>query len=276
MARVTTTRCGRKGPAVSMTAVLAVVAFLVALGAFVYSLLSREGAPDPSPDVEEARHVVAKPTAKAPGNKPVAATNAVPEKGKRIVDLSEEEIFLREKAESPQPVQGKATPQIPVQPAEPKRDPERPFDNRVENLLAVVSKPGTEFIMAPVRCNLPDDEIMAYLRRPVEIYDDDDEATIAIKERTAAAKTDAIAFIENGGTFNQFIRDMVSATTEQAATVEDVRCEMIRILKNDGPEAAQDYLDKANPYLEEQGLSAVGIPESLIQQVEKERQEASK
>ena len=146
------------------------------------------------------------------------------------------------------------------------------FDNPVENLLASVSEPGAEFMFSPPRVSLSDEEIIAILKRPVEIYEDDDEEAARVKERTAALKTDALAFIEQGGTYNQFVRDRAAAATEQAAMIEDVRQEMIRILRKSGRKAAEEYLAEANPVLREQGLREVTISKLLLLQLEMEKE----
>lgn len=139
------------------------------------------------------------------------------------------------------------------------------FDNSVENTLALVSEPGAEFFGFPSIPDLDDDEVLAFLRRPVEIYDDDDEATIAVKERTAEFKTRALEAIEKDGlTFNQFVRDIVALRNEQSAMREDARNELFKIFKAQGVEAANGYLEKVNPELKAQGLQELVIPQWLI------------
>lgn len=139
------------------------------------------------------------------------------------------------------------------------------FDNGVENTLALVSEPGAEFFGFPSIPDLDDEEVLAFLRRPVEIYDDDDEATIAVKERTAEFKTRALEAIEKDGlTFNQFVRDLVALRNEQSAMREDARNEMVKIFKAGGVEAANAYLEKVNPELKAQGLQELVIPQWLI------------
>lgn len=136
--------------------------------------------------------------------------------------------------------------------------PKKHFDNDVENTIESISKPGARFLMTP-RVDMNPDEILALLRKPVEIFEDDDAETVAAKERTAEFKREALEFIEGGGTINQFIRDVVAAQTEAQETVEDIRREKARILKTQGLEAAQAYLDEVNPRLREAGLPEVKI-----------------
>ena len=136
--------------------------------------------------------------------------------------------------------------------------PKKHFDNDVENTLDIVSKPGAQFLMIP-QVDLSREEVLTYLKKPVEIYEDDDGETVAAKERTAEVKAAALKFIEDGGTINQFIRDCVAAETEASETVREIQREKSRIVREQGLEAAQAYLDEVNPQLREAGLPEVKI-----------------
>ena len=118
---------------------------------------------------------------------------------------------------------------------------------------------------------MSEEQVLEYLRKPVDLYEDDDEDTVAAKERTAAMKAEALKFIENGGTFDQFIRDNVSYANESAETVDDVRAEMKRILYEKGVDAAQAYLDEVNPSLKEQGLNEIRIRKGDVIMMERRK-----
>lgn len=137
------------------------------------------------------------------------------------------------------------------------------FDNPVEEQLEAVSREGFSSLVA-LRVNLPQDEIIGILQRPVEIHEDDTPEDIAAKERTAEMKAAALEYIASGGTFNQFLRDCQAEATEARETVTDVREEMKRILREQGAEAAQAYLDAQNPRLRELGLPEVHIGKGLL------------
>ena len=150
--------------------------------------------------------------------------------------------------------------------------PKKHFDNEVENTLDAVFRPGSQFLQLPF-IDMSQEEVVAYLKRPVEIFDDDDEAAVAAKERTAEAKAAALKFIEQGGTINQFIRDQVAAETERQATTAEIRAEMRRILLSEGTEAAQAYLDEVNPLLEEQGCQTVRIGRGEMNLLNRQKKE---
>ena len=136
--------------------------------------------------------------------------------------------------------------------------PKTHFDNEVENVLERVSKPGALFMQVP-QIDMPQEQVLEFLRRPVEIYDDDDPEAVAAKERVAEFKTAALKFMEEGGTINQFVRDCAAANKENRDTIAEIKREKRRILLEQGEEAAQAYLDEVNPQLKEAGLPEVII-----------------
>lgn len=180
-------------------------------------------------------------------------------------------------SEPPPPPEAKATPMVsesakttadktPETPEAAK--PAKVFDNEVENQLELVSQDGFSAFVTP-RVDMSEEEILAYLKKPVEIYDDDDEDTIAAKERTAEIKQEALKYIGQGGTLNQFLRDYAAQVKEGQETVKDVKDEMIRILHDQGQEAAQAYLNKMNPQLREAGLNEVRIGKGTLKMMER-------
>ncbi len=147
------------------------------------------------------------------------------------------------------------------------------FDNPVENRLEKLGIPGRGVAMVlPNR--LSQDEILAILRRPIQINEDDDEETVAAKERTAEMKTAALEYIEAGGTYDEFIAEMVKTSNEEAEMKKTARTEMMRILKQEGYEAAEAYLEQVNPTLKEAGLKEMKIPLPFRVKHEKELERA--
>ena len=145
----------------------------------------------------------------------------------------------------------------------------RYFDNPVENRLEKLSIPGRGVAMLPPN-RLSREEVLEILRRPVEIYDDDDEETVAAKERTAEMKRAALEFIEAGGTYDEFVAETARAANEEAALLKETRVEMMRLLKEEGYEAAEAYLEEANASLREAGMKEMRIPLPFRRKREKE------
>lgn len=133
------------------------------------------------------------------------------------------------------------------------------FDNPVENRLEKLGIPGRGVAMV-LPNKLSQEEILAILRRPIQINEDDDEETVSAKERTAEMKTAALEYIEAGGTYDEFVAEMVKTSNEEAEMKRTARSEMMRILRQEGYEAAEAYLEQVNPTLREAGLKEMKIP----------------
>lgn len=139
------------------------------------------------------------------------------------------------------------------------------FNNDVENFIASFSEPGAEFLDPQPRVDLPREEIIALLKQPVEIFDDDDAEAIAVKERTAEFKSLALTAMEKDGlTFNQFIRDLAHMRNEEAAQREDARTEMLKILKEQGEDEARAYLNEVNAELKALGMKELALPDRIV------------
>lgn len=192
--------------------------------------------------------------AAAGGGASAVKTETPARPGKDTGDKADDGIANSSAAEMPAPIQPRMERQF--------------FDNEVENTLAVISRPGVNFFDNPPRVEMTMDEVVAFLRRPVEIGEDDDEETIAAKERTADFKSRALKAIEEDGlTFDQFVRDVVAVRREQYEMREDARLEMVRLLEEEGEGAAREYLNSVNEALREQGLSEIAMPRHLIERL---------
>jgi hypothetical protein len=145
------------------------------------------------------------------------------------------------------------------------------FDNPIENQLERLAIPGRNIRATPPLSKLTQEEILQYLRRPIQIDEDDDEEAVAAKERTAALKTEALKYIENGGTYDEFVREMVKVSNEEADMIRDARNEMLRLYKEEGAIAAIEYLKEANATLRENGLKEIPISTGLQKRAEEER-----
>ena len=195
------------------------------------------------------------------------------ERGVKIDDAAHTHI-IADKTEFTEKVRDQILPSQPTEIVKPMKEPNKNenkvlteeerlkehkvFNNEVENVIEQISIPGVSFIEVP-QLNMSDASILAYLKAPVEVYDDDSEVVAAAKERTAEYKTIALKYIEEGGTFNQFVRDICVEEAEKNATIKDVQSQKRRILEEEGEEAAQAFLDEVNPQLKAAGLKEVKI-----------------
>lgn len=128
------------------------------------------------------------------------------------------------------------------------------FDNKVENILETLSRPGSRFAMAPAPLKLSQEEILGLLKQPIVINDEDDKNTIEAKERTANLKSEALQFVLAGGSFDDFVNQMVAISNQEADFCESVTLEKRRLIEEEGIEAAEAYLIEANKILRDAGL----------------------
>lgn len=152
------------------------------------------------------------------------------------------------------------------------------FNNEVDNQLEIVSRKNFGSFFTPF-VDMTDEEALAYLQAPIQIFETDDEKTIEMKERTAAMKTEALAYIKAGnGNLNDYLRDYAIAAKETSETMRDIRFEMRRILRDEGEEAARIYLEEVNPQLQEAGLPLLKLGALEVRAMEryKKRQNQKK
>ena len=252
--------------AIAAVAIIAIVA--VYLGTRAYSPRQPQQVPDTTDKPVPATPTSAAPAAPAspPSSGATSAASAAPTSPPSGDPTSAASAApVSPPSGGPAPAARPATVESPVKP-KPKV-----FDNPVENELEELSRANGLGLRTP-QVNMTHEETMEYLRKPVEIYDDDDPATVAAKERTAAMKTAALAYIEKGGTLNQFMRDYQAQAREDEATLKEVRNEMKRLLNDKGKEAAQAYLDEVNPQLKEAGLPEVRLSGLLVKAAERRKQ----
>lgn len=271
MARIVTVS-GRKSSSKTMALAMVPVA-VIAIGAACYLILSGRGSePDvsrpmpPAPvsivETDKAETNLAKPEVE--GSVADGQTTARQESGAKAINpeddpinplsglpQSKHEIWYKEEMERNAHV---------VEIIE-ARNPRVHFDNPVENELeAVWSDDVVEIDEVPRIDGFTDEQIVAFLKKPVVYSEDDDEFAVASKQKAEQAKKDALGYIEKGFTINDYLRDAAAARNEANETRRDVREEMERILDNEGEKAAIAYLNEVNPQLEKEGIKPVQKP----------------
>lgn len=142
----------------------------------------------------------------------------------------------------------------------------KPFDNPIENQLVGFSVEGGSF--APgLLLRHSDEEIMEALRKPVVINDDDSEQIKAKKQAVAEMKGVILDYIEQGGTYEQFVTDVAMFTKkERAAKKEGIR-QLVALVREDRLEEARAFRSQLGKLLEEQGFSPLKLPIGLAEKL---------
>ena len=258
----------KAGPAM-FACVAVIVAVAVAVGLAALGISPTKAKPEiakPVPAVEDPKANPNEAPGAATGVAAVAETSVAkpsgsePEPTNRITGLPQSQHEAWQKRENERHAREKE--------AMDKQSPQY-FDNPIENMIARVSRPNAKFLVPPT-LSVGDEELMEILDRPIEILEDDTEEAIAVKERTAAMKEEIKKYISEGGTINQYFRDVLAMNNEKEGIRNDVASEKRRLLLEKGEEAAQAYLDTVNPQLKEMGLDEQRISAVDLRWMEKE------
>lgn len=140
------------------------------------------------------------------------------------------------------------------------------FDTPLENQLIGLSTEKGSF--APgFLLRHSDGEIIEALKKPVEIYDDDSEQVRFKKEAVAIMKQEILAYIEQGGTYEQFIQEMSAFTKKERMTKREGLRQIVALLKDGDAEAAKVFYHKFNDILKEQEFSPMVLHPDLMSEM---------
>lgn len=98
---------------------------------------------------------------------------------------------------------------------------------------------------------------LAAMTNSIVVYDTDDEAAVALKERVAEAKNQLKAIYEAGGSIYNALMEYQHYVNEGASIRSGVIREYMRLKAEATPEEAEEYLKAANIELKEEGITIV-------------------
>ena len=144
-----------------------------------------------------------------------------------------------------------------VNPVDPNAPvPKSIFKHDVESALAMYVKPAV--MMPPPPRDYTDEEVRQALAEPVEVdMNEDDEDTIFQKKTVQAFKDELREFLENGGTFSQYMRQLQKRQEVEAAQTMQSRKMIEKCLDENKPEEARELFDALNKHLEKQGIPPI-------------------
>lgn len=136
------------------------------------------------------------------------------------------------------------------------------FDNPVENQLVGLSVEGGSF--APgLMMRHSDEDIAAALRKPVVINEDDPDDVREKKEAVAAMKREILAYMEQGGTYEDFVTEMASMARQERKMKRDGIRKIVSMLEEGRADEARDFYETYNRLLQESGYSALKLQMGL-------------
>ena len=136
------------------------------------------------------------------------------------------------------------------------------FDNSFEENLVGLSIEGGSFIPGMLM-GLDTNAIMPLLRRDVVINEDDTEDEKAKKEAVAQMKGVILDYIEQGGTFDQFVMEMRALTVQERALKAQAYKKVGQLIKEGKLDEAKAYRDSFNAVMDEQGFTPLKYPPNV-------------
>lgn len=136
------------------------------------------------------------------------------------------------------------------------------FDNPVENQLVGLSVEGGSFASG-LMMRHTDEDILAALNRPVEIHEDDSDEVKAKKEAVAAMKQEILAYMEQGGTYEEFVTEMASMARQERKMKRDGIRKIVSLLDEGRADEARDFYETYNGLLEESGYTPLKLQMGL-------------
>ncbi len=260
---VTTT--SRKRPRRSAAHPIAVIAVVI-LGTAAYLLL-REGPVSSGLRNGGTPPLQPGPAASpAPSASPVAAAPSTAPAGQREPVAN---------ASTPQPLN--LSPLQPSNPSDPDPDasnqtfpvetvvtvPKRPTGfsgGAMEQLLGMMAGASNGHDLPPMPMTSEESmlrDLMVAVTNDIVVFDDDDEATVAYKERVAEFKNQLAGIVENGGSITNALAEFTTWHAECQALRREISAEYNRLLEEASREEADQYLSDANARLRQEGVAEV-------------------
>lgn len=136
------------------------------------------------------------------------------------------------------------------------------FDNFFEENLIGLSVEGGTFIPGMLM-GYDEEDVISMLKRPVEIKEGDDETVVAKKEAVAEMKTIILDYIQQGGTFDQFVTEM-RAFTVYERNIKGQALKKVTSLYNDGKiDEAKAFLQTFDGILSQEGFLPLRLPPKM-------------
>jgi len=140
------------------------------------------------------------------------------------------------------------------------------FEVGLNNFLTNFTTPGEDVPETPMEVS--NDEVMAALMEKIEIKDDDSDEVKFQKEAVTLLREELRAYIKDGRTSAEFIRDIQRRQQMEAEHVREARGMIMESLANDDPAEARKLYDAINKHMNEKGLPKVRLARKFRKMME--------
>lgn len=133
------------------------------------------------------------------------------------------------------------------------------FDNAFEeNLVGLAT--GTGGFIPGLLMGQSNEDIASVLTSPVKINPDDPEEVVAKKQAVQELKKDIISYIENGGTFDEYVMEMRKQTATERTAKSTALREIVKLLKEDKVEDAAAFRTAFDETAAKSGITPLKLP----------------
>lgn len=147
-----------------------------------------------------------------------------------------------------------------------------PFQNSLESQLSWYAIPGAEVPpLLPIRHT--EQDIVNALTRKIKINEDDDDETVIMKESVQELKENLKQWIKEGGTVDDYIRQLARRQALEADEVNMSRKKVMETLEGGDVELAKELSEKLNQRMAEKGLPSVRLPRKYRELMENNNKE---
>lgn len=136
------------------------------------------------------------------------------------------------------------------------------FDDPFEEQLVGLATPGATFVPS-VLLNHSEDELQEMLAREVVVNEDDSEDVIRKKEAVAEMKKILSDYLQEGGAYSDFIREMHEYSREERRLRSNGMSKVYDLMDRGDLDATRDFIETYNAILEENNFSPLKLPRSV-------------
>lgn len=142
------------------------------------------------------------------------------------------------------------------------------FTNSAENIIGglLAARPGERFVDVDLGQDF-DDDFVASLEFPIEIFDDDDHDTATLKAAVIKAKEQIALGMKSGQRPSAFITSMRDEMNKIADYRDLLQADFDRIKETGTAHQIEAYLKEANQLLDEFGAMHLDLPEDEIEEI---------
>ena len=140
------------------------------------------------------------------------------------------------------------------------------FESDFENkLLSLFEGRGAA---AAAFAKFTEEEAVEFCKAPTYQEEGDTPEMLARRESVALMKSDILEYIENGGTFQDYVAEIRTMDRELKKTESGYRRDILAFLRAGDVATARQYLATANELLKEAGYEPLKLPPGIARQLE--------